>query len=355
MLKSAVLYGDEVRVCGPGFHYLEDLKRVREITNEFGKIERFSWKADVFVPMFGNRDELGVAELIHAREQYSELRKMRSPSTKLDKERLQIEKRLESAWSRYVTKIKEAIIRTGYENLEKLLNLERVDIAPSGLLDGSDASTGYQEIFETYFNELVRSVTDVETLPLLDDLAGGTISEMIEVGKLTPNPSAIHRSSHAGLFANLFNRLPEFDKASVDELLDIRRELERPLTNFRAKLSKLSADFDSASWDEDFAYDAQRAVTEHIEPEIQEIEDAIRSNTYLGKLNTRITDKVTQEWAAVLGLAVMSNSATLMVAGAAVSAGKNLIQAKQDLEASKEDVEGKSMYFYYGVGERLSR
>jgi len=354
MLKSAVLYGDKVSIYSQAYYLVLSLKTIGEIGDRVSTYDKFTWTAEVFAPLFERRG-VSTEELIQVRERYRELSKVKYAPTNVIKKRLQIEKSLDHLWSSYLSNIKEVIAGSGYEELERLVELDRVDVPTSGFRGPSDAKSASEEVIDAYINELVRSVNDVHTLPLLDDLSGRLIAAMIKEGKLTPNPSAAHRSSHAGLFAELFNRLPEFDKASVDELLDIRKELERPLTNFRSKLSKLSADFDSASWDEDFAFDAQRAVIEHIEPEIQEIEDAIRSNTYLAKLNTRITDKVTQEWAAVLGLAVMSNSATLMVAGAAVSAGKNVIQAKQDLEASKKEVEGKSMYFYYGVGERLSR
>ena len=71
--------------------------------------------------------------------------------------------------------------------------------------------------------------------------------------------------------ANLFDRLPVFD-IKMDELLDLRAELQRPLINFRAEMINLSRDIENASWDKDFSSDVQDVYQAKVEPTLLELE-----------------------------------------------------------------------------------
>lgn len=332
MLKSAVLYADEVEVHSHAFHFVKRTEDAAESSKQLPastKLNLQEWLVATYYPENKN--------------QIAELRKLQhlcisgNPAGEVADRIKEIVEDFDDTWSELGSRIEEATPETDKIALRKFDELPNVNFVDS-LLSGG------------HINALKQSVNDVQSFPLLDDVSGALIAKLIREGKFTPSPSAAARSGHVGLLANLLESLPEFGDASVDQLLDIRDELEQPLTNFRSKISKLSSKFDSAVWDADFAFDAQRAVLEEIEPEIQEIENAVASNTYRQKLNDRFARK---DSLGVLTLGIMSQSATIMAVAALTSAARNAIQAKQEYEEAKEEVKGKSMYFLYGLRESL--
>ncbi len=64
-----------------------------------------------------------------------------------------------------------------------------------------------------------------------------------------------------------------------DLRLDIRQELERPLTRFRSAMIKFSSEIKSASWDLDFVSDADQVFRREVAPTILDIEEEISSST----------------------------------------------------------------------------
>ena len=90
----------------------------------------------------------------------------------------------------------------------------------------------------------------------------------------------------------MLQRLPLFDDATVHEVIDIRRELERPLVRFRSAVMTYAESIKSASWDEDFSVEAELVFRQHIEPAVLEIEDSVRSSSSLLSMATRkVADK----------------------------------------------------------------
>ncbi len=77
----------------------------------------------------------------------------------------------------------------------------------------------------------------------------------------------------------------------MDELLDIRNELHRPLIKFRAEMITLSKDIETASWDENFPSDVQDTFQAKVEPALLEIEDKLKSTEFREFWNRKIVDK----------------------------------------------------------------
>jgi hypothetical protein len=89
------------------------------------------------------------------------------------------------------------------------------------------------------------------TYPLFDDSAGQLVNTAIKEGKLVPLNTSASRAKQVGLSSNLLNRLPSFYNASVDEIVDIRKELDKPLVHFRSAIIKFSKEIESSSWERD--------------------------------------------------------------------------------------------------------
>jgi hypothetical protein len=104
------------------------------------------------------------------------------------------------------------------------------------LLKMSSQGAEHDEWMMEYVGVIANSVSDASTYPLFDELMSRLIGSGIRAGFFTVSESGTIRGKEAGLAAELFKRLPLFEEASIDEILDIRRELERPLVRFRSAM-----------------------------------------------------------------------------------------------------------------------
>jgi len=123
-------------------------------------------------------------------------------------------------------------------------------------------------------SELVQAEPGVHVVlpvggPVADELAGGRRPD-----------SAAKGGSLLGL--GLLGRLPGFSGASLEEILDIRAELEPSLVRFRAAVVEVAR---AAS---ESAPDVESVFMTHVEPAIAELGEATSQNRYLRRLAERL-------------------------------------------------------------------
>lgn len=188
------------------------------------------------------------------------------------------------------------------------------------------------------------------THPLFDDLTNKLVRTAISAGVLNIGSPSVKKGKHIGLVADLFDRLPVYD-IPMDELLDIRKELGKPLIFFRSEIVKLSNEIENAVWDDDFSYDVQTTFQSKIEPAVLEIEEKLKSTTFREFWTRRIVDKYTF-LAGSLGGAYVLGATVSPIAG--IAAG--LVSASVFTESSfsewiekRNEIERNGMYFYFKV------
>lgn len=164
-----------------------------------------------------------------------------------------------------------------------------------------------------FITTISAAASDTQTYPLFDEDTSGMIISGVQVGDITPSASGINRSKEVGLAADLLARLPVFEHATVKEILDIRRELEKPLRKFRSAMIKFSNEIESASWDKDFAQDADQVFRSEVEPSVLALEDEEKSNSFLNKLTAKVAEKSIQIGGAATASAAISALAVRML------------------------------------------
>lgn len=203
-------------------------------------------------------------------------------------------------------------------------------------------------VLEDYFSNVKEVLLSDSTYPLLDEKTSDEIAKEINAGKLNVGGKMAKRGREISLVSNLFERLPVFD-APMDELLDIRTELSKPLVHFRAEILKLSQSIESSPWDPEFSNDVQGVVQANIEPALAEIEEKLKSTEFASFWSRRIVDK----WSYAAGTAMASGylGATITpVAGilTALAASATFIKAgKTELRNELNEIERNGLYFYY--------
>lgn len=208
--------------------------------------------------------------------------------------------------------------------------------------------------------QLISVIGNPATYPIFDDPIGDFVNELVKAGELIPSSASESRSRHVGLASSLLQRLPLFDSASIDEIVDIRSELEGPLVRFRKAIIDYSEQIENASWDKDFVSDADKVFSQQIEPVVQEIEEFINSNTYLKSLSERLPGAISTSFSpAILGLVISQNQGLpdLLMYGLGLYSGVNLsnafYEALKDWKDEQRKIERNNLYFYYEVGKNL--
>jgi hypothetical protein len=219
------------------------------------------------------------------------------------------------------------------------------------------------EIVREFAEGVFSTVTDGSTYPLFDGQTNEFVKAAIRDGWIKVSDSAVGRGKHGGLAGHLLKRLPSFDQASVDEILDIRKELDRPLIRFRSAVIQFSEEIRSASWDKDFPSDAGQVFYKNVAPAVLDMEEAIKSNTALmAFLRTLARDPASflseGTIAVVLGTSSsLPGEIALGLGTAAAIAGIALVvyRAYDDWAEKERAIEQNQLYFYYQAGKQLEQ
>lgn len=255
-----------------------------------------------------------------------------------------------------------------YEEIENMAAEHGLDqlIGPyqSGILDFTpfDVSVGNfpYNIGPQYLEQVSQAIFSGETFLMVDKLTGELVDSAIQLGQLQPSSVSLSNSKHVALATELLRRLPRLEDASVDEILDIRKELEKPLIRFRSAIVKFSREIESAGWDSDFPFEANQVFIEHVQPAIQEIEERCRSNSFRKQLLPSLLEQPFQP-ASVPALGVILANYTeipaIMSTGMGLVGGSAIVanKAYQSYKAEKRAIKNNNLYFYYQAGEILSR
>jgi hypothetical protein len=236
----------------------------------------------------------------------------------------------------------------GFDELELAANSGFLELQPF-------LTTGTQQNLEEFLSFIEEMLNSPTTHPMLDELISNLVKQALREGKMSVGSGITRRGKQIGLVADLFDRLPIFD-VRMDELLDLREELQNPLIRFRAEMVNLSNDIESASWDEDFPADVQQTYQHKIAPALLEIEEKLQSTALKEFLTRRIVEK--WEFAAgSVGAAVLGASISPLAGiGAAMLATGIFIKSGQsELKEKIQEIERNGLYFYYKVKNRIGK
>ena len=357
MVKGAMLYGDSVRLCSlhasgllpflslRELDFDQKLKFIRGVSPALGG-QDLAAETERMLPLLRNLEQKKgkkkheVLLLARTRAGLEDLFRMLADMT------AGIEKNAGT-----LPLLKDAI-RTGLLSIHEFKSLP-----PGSALDYNNREFTDRMVEE--FVKVVREVIeDGATYPLLDEQASNLVSAMVKSGQLSPSEAAQIRAKSVALAAHLFHRLPTFERATIDEIVDIRRELEKPLVRFRSGMLDLASRMSNAAWDEAFPEDAEVLAVREVEPTVLEIEEQVQSNSYLRQLMTDVADRPAMPVAGTFLSLVVAPATQLLPLLANVLLGGSVVgltalNTYKNWSDQQASIKGNQFYFYYGVRQRL--
>lgn len=366
LLKVGLLYADRVRLCSIGSSLA--LKMLTEA--DFDPERQLDFLERHFQDNVSRDDPEAATKVLEFVRLYRPLRRGRNLTKEQLALRLKIAREIGAAWSDF---------KVGWQDFARTAGVEDILAARrSGLVDIDSFEAGgvergtafspeaselrseefYEEITAELFGMLSSAVSGGTTHPMFDNAAGELVRLGVQAGAISVSETGRGKGRHAGLASHLLRRLPLFDQASVDEILGIRRELERPLIKFRGALIEFSEGVRTSGWDPDFTGDAEDVFMKKVAPAVREIEEAVRDNRFLAELLPRMIRP--QDWTAgaSFGMAAFNLASLPEIASLAVGGGVGFAAAARNVylkhQAGQREIEGKRLFFYREAGRRLA-
>ncbi len=218
------------------------------------------------------------------------------------------------------------------------------------------------KIAEEFVRLVGEAVANDRTYPLFDAATNKLIRRNIESKHIEPSAWGREGGKEVGLAADLLQRLPLFPQSSLQEVVAIRNELDKPLIFFRAKMVEFAEAIKNAQWDRDFPFDAERVFVRHIKPAVEEIETIVKSNNLIKELVPKVaTSTIAVNSGTFLGATIAQLShwpalaAVSLGVGAVASVGLAINEVSKLWREKQVKIEQNYINFYRLAGQRLTQ
>ncbi len=349
LLKSALLYGDSVELFSVGASVYTTYNELQAKTGtELAKlVARYPG------PLPADKIDF-ITRFAHSRETRRELkRKNRAVYNELFDT-------LDQAKKNMVELVDESTTAYNAEGLNEALKSKRltlhrfkhttVDDFLSAITQGDDwnLSNAIDDLVKEYADKTLETLT-TKTYPVFDPEISNVVAQLVDHNLILPTPSATARGKHGGLASDLLRRLPSFESAPMDAVLDIRQELDKPLRKFRRAIADYSNEIAPASWTREFSYEAERIFEERVKDPVREIDEEVKANNSLRKFIQRagVTAGVGTFRAFVANFGSLPSIAALLWSAGSVPVAE-IMRRRRD-----SNIKNNQLYFYYGARQFL--
>ncbi|MDP9403975.1 MAG: hypothetical protein M3P85_11780 [Actinomycetota bacterium] len=251
-------------------------------------------------------------------------------------------------WSR---ELGRAYFRKGFEFVEKVDGAYRaLDLAvDSGLLEitgWTDEGPEFGEGEQSYVDRASEEVFEYEpgVVPMFDP--GADLNRSAYWGD-----GVEVRSRQSDVASRLLRSLPAFERATVDEVLDMRDELRGPVVRLRKFVDTVG----EAAPSEVEAFDEylDGLVRTEVDPALAELDELVRQDSYMRKLANGVTSS--DHWipavgGIVLGVGGLSGAAALISGAAGVVSIP--LRALYEHIAARDDQRSHPLYLLHHLGRR---
>jgi hypothetical protein len=159
------------------------------------------------------------------------------------------------------------------------------------------------------------------------------------------------RAAQAMTASSLMGRLPTFPAATVDEVLDIRTTLERPLVRFRGTMAKAVGSFQSEPWETDFDDEIHDYWISEVAPALADIEEAVRENRSLLALTDDFLRgaKAGLPGLSLMGAGVLEHDVALGTIGGTATALGPMLQVLRERRKTTTEINARPFYLLHPV------
>jgi hypothetical protein len=249
-------------------------------------------------------------------------------------------------------------VDSGVAELESALRQRLVRFNDKIDLGGdSDAVVG------AFVDQLKRYLQDPTKFVLLDPTVASLARSLIDEGLVRVPERTVSNASEAVLGTGLVAQLPTFTDAPMDELLDLRRDLDEPLGRYRRKVSHLRGELRTGPFDEHIDAEIEAVWRTEVDPALKEIRQAMADHglvrEQLEAFGADLSEFVNGSWLRA-GLVIFSANvfdlstavAASLTAGSAVA--PTVVKGLLARQRGRSETRAHDLYYLYEVDRRLT-
>lgn len=376
LLKPALLYGDGATLISPKAAMIMGMVNL-ETLSIIEIMDLILYLSPVIAPE-------KTQSIATVKQEYTRLKRKKGITKDELLICLQIESFLRSLWSEHFQPYLEALtVQTGADKLKVAIKagLLKVDGLKSpnrglkfGLSEGSEERDYSDDLMDGWLSNVLATFSEPKLYPILDSVTGKLISQGVSEGVFEIPAHGEGRQTHAHVAASIIDRLPAFDGAGIDDIVDIREELTTPLVRFRSAVAELSKVSVAPSDALAFEAQVQEIQITKILPAVLEIEERIAESSYMRELlvspgaasgalfGGAITAALSNR-DGILGFLSdvtggLTGSDAVRLAGGAATAGiaaKWAIDAAAAKSRDRREIEKHELFFVYKAGQLLTK
>jgi hypothetical protein len=191
----------------------------------------------------------------------------------------------------------------------------------------------------------------------------GILDEKMIDAKRRKDKNIEHDLKIARIADRIFSKLPNFDSASIDEIIDIRKEISKYTIGFKKELTTLADQVNSSVWDKYFKKDVENQLTKYVLPKVEEIENAVKENgsllEYISKsINSLLSPNVLAP-TSIAGLVLTNLRVPLENEMIACSCGivaslAAMADVANKMKKENQKIKQNDLYLVYRTKKRLS-
>lgn len=263
--------------------------------------------------------------------------------------------------------ISSLMSQKGTKSIQNLVDRKLVSI-----YDYSHNGFSMEELTGGYFANLIGTIKHGGSYPLFDTISSDVVGAVTNSNFLDFSKTDKEIIRHAGIANNILATLPTLEKASIDEILDFKKDLMVPLTNFRTAIYQFSEQVASMPWDDNFKYECLKLYDTEVMPKVNEINDLSSETSVLKNFGAKVlADEEERKKLGYVGaglattittgsnimdaLGILENllrsGAKIGLTAAGISAflktADLLRQSYAETKEKKTVIEGNVMYYYY--------
>jgi hypothetical protein len=252
-------------------------------------------------------------------------------------------------------------VESGVAELEPALHARFVRFNDKIRLgEGTDAEV------EAFVRQLKRYLQDPNWFVLLDAEIASLARSMINEGLVKPPARAISNAGEAALGTGFVSRLPAFTDPPMDELLDLRRDLDEPLGRYRRKVSHLRSELRTEPFDEYIEAEIDHVWRTEVDPAIGEIRQAMADHglvkeqlrAFAGDLGDFVKGRSIPTGLTIFSANVLDIGDVLSIglnaAGAGMAAAPAIAKGLLARADGRAKAKAHDLYYLYEVDRRLS-
>ncbi len=285
-MKAALLYGDQAALCSPTCTMLLSVVMLGSAAAQASPAEQIRVFRQVFASMIDEKLSQAL-DTFDTFDTFDTLRAKKFRGSRENIELLRLEKHIAKTWEETRDRLYQMAEGSGLAELLEAREAGLLELYSANDFQVGAADSVLDSVLHDFLSRINAAVSGTKSYALLDAEAGNLIRGQIAEGQLTVSDAHLSRGRHMALAGDILSRLPHFCGATLAEIIDIRRELEKPLKRFRRAMLDYSDRISCAPWEEAFNAETDRVFIREIEPAVLELEEAVKSKPHLQALGGR--------------------------------------------------------------------